>query len=118
MLCLLAGARLHVLVLVAFCRLVMPGDDQGRPRELVLQVRLLIPLGFLGELKGEAAAVGLELEHLCILAVELSTDVGEARIIVDLADIHHEEVIDEVLPQDEEDSVVFLSEAHPLPVDW
>lgn len=76
----------------------MPCDDQGRPRKLILQVGLFIPLGFLREFKREAASIGLKLEHLCIFAVELGTDIGEARIIVDLADIHHEEVIHEVLP--------------------
>lgn len=96
----------------------MPGNDQSRSRELALQIGLLVPLGLLRQLKGQASAVGLELEHLCVFAVELSSDIGETSIIVDLADIYHEEIVDEVLPENEEDSVVFLGEAHPLPVDW
>lgn len=76
----------------------MPSDDNGRPRELVLQVGLFIAFGLLRELKCEAAAVGLKLKHLCIFAVELSTDIRETSIIVYLADIHHEEIVHEVLP--------------------
>ena len=76
----------------------MPCDDYGRSRKFIFQIGLLIPFGLLRELKREATAVGLKLEHLCIFAVELSADIGKAGIIVYLADIHHEEIIHEVLP--------------------
>jgi hypothetical protein len=70
----------------------------------------------LRQFDGEATPVGLKFKDFSVLLIKLGLHSGEAGVIVDPANVDHEEVVDEILPQDEEYPVVLLRIAHLLAI--
>lgn len=58
--------------------------------------------------------VRLEFEHLSVSLVEFCVYIGKVRVVVNFANIHHVEVVDEIIPQHEKNSIIFRRVSHFL----